>query len=52
MNDTHPEIAELVRRRLMERSGAERVLVKSQRFDVAKAIVLASFPNGAHRYRS
>ena len=46
MNDTEPQIAELVRRRLLERSGAERVLMGSQMFDVAKAIVLASFPSG------
>lgn len=46
MNDTDPEIAELVRRRLMERSGAERVLMGSRMFEVAKAMVLASFPEG------
>ena len=46
MNDTDPQIAELVRRRLLERSGAERVLMGSRMFDVAKAIVLASFPAG------
>jgi hypothetical protein len=46
MNDTDPQVAELVRRRLLERTGAERVLMGSQMFDVAKAIVLASFPEG------
>jgi len=46
MNDTEPRITELVRRRLLERSGPERVLMGSQMFDVAKAIVLASFPSG------
>ncbi len=46
MNDTDPQIAELVRRRLLERSGAERILMGSRMFDVAKAIVLASFPEG------
>jgi hypothetical protein len=46
MNDTDPRIAELVRRRLLERSGAERILMGSRMFDVAKAIVLASFPEG------
>ena len=46
MNDTDPQIAELVRRRLMARSGAERVLMGSQMFDAAKAMVLASFPEG------
>ena len=44
MNDTDPQIAELVRRRLLERSGPERMLMGSRMFDVAKTIVLASFP--------
>jgi hypothetical protein len=46
MNDTDPQVAKLVRRRLLERSGAERILMGSRMFDVAKAIVLASFPEG------
>ena len=46
MNDTDPHIAELVRRRLLELSGPERILMGSRMFDVAKAIVLASFPEG------
>ena len=46
MNDTDPQITEIVRRRLMARSGAERVLMGSQMFEVAKAMVLASFPDG------
>jgi len=46
MNDTEPQITELVRRRLLERSGPERILMGSQMFEVAKAIVLASFPAG------
>ena len=46
MNDTDPQIAELVRRRLLELSGQERMLMGSRMFDVAKAIVLASFPEG------
>ena len=46
MNDTSPEVAALVRRRLLERSGAERVLMGSQMFDVAKTMILASFPEG------
>lgn len=44
MNDTSPEIAQIVRDRLLARSGAERVLMGSRMFDVARAIVLASFP--------
>jgi hypothetical protein len=46
MNDTDPQIAELVRRRLLERSGAERILMGSRMFDVAKTMILASFPKG------
>jgi len=46
MNDTSPEIAAIVRERLLARSGAERVLMGSRMFDAARAIVLASFPPG------
>jgi hypothetical protein len=46
MNDTDPQIAELVRRRLLESSGAERILMGSRMFDVAKTMMLASFPEG------
>jgi len=44
MNDTDPEIEQLVRSRLLERSGAERVMMGSRMFDLAKAMILASFP--------
>ena len=44
MNDTDPEIEQLVRRRLLERSGEDRVMMGSQMFDLAKAMILASFP--------
>ena len=46
MNDTDPQIAQLVRQRLLQRSGAERVRMGSQMFDLAKAMILASFPAG------
>ncbi len=46
MNDTPKEIAEMVRGKLLARSGAERVLMGSRMFDVARAIVLASLPPG------
>jgi len=46
MNDTPKAIAEIVRARLLARSGAERVLMGSRMFDVARALVLASFPSG------
>lgn len=46
MNDTDPQIARLVRQRLLERSGAERIMMASGMFETAKAIVMASFPPG------
>ena len=45
MHDTDPEIEQLVRQRLLERSGAERVMMGSGMFEVAKAMILASFPD-------
>ena len=44
MNDTSPEIAELVRQKLMARSGAERFIMGTRMFDAARAVVLASLP--------
>ena len=46
MNDTDPEIAKIVRRRLLERSGTERVIMGSNMFDMAKAMIMASLPPG------
>ena len=46
MNDTDPEIARIVRRRLLERSGAERMMMGSEMFDTAKTMILASLPPG------
>ena len=46
MNDTTPNIAAIVRERLLARSGAERVAMGSRMFDVARTIALASFPPG------
>jgi len=46
MNDTKPDIAAIVRERLLSRSGAERVVMGSRMFDVARAIAVASFPPG------
>ena len=45
MNDTSPKIAAIVREQLLSRSGAERVVMGSQMFDVARTIALASFPS-------
>ena len=44
MNDTSPEIEELVRKRLLARSGTERVEMGSRMFDAARAMILASLP--------
>jgi hypothetical protein len=46
MTDTSPEIAELVRQRLMARSAEERFLMGVYAFDAARAMVLASLPAG------
>ena len=46
MNDTSPEIAELVRQKLMARSGSERFVMGTRMFDAARAVVLASLPPG------
>jgi hypothetical protein len=46
MNDTSPEIAALMREKLMARSGAERVRMCCEMFDAARQIALASFPPG------
>jgi hypothetical protein len=44
MTDTPPEIAEMVRARLMAMSGAERFRMGAQMFDAARRMVLASLP--------
>jgi len=44
ITDTSPEIAEMVRSRLMALSGAERFRMGSQMFDAARRMVLASLP--------
>ena len=44
MNDTPPEIAVLVREKLLARSGAERLMMGVRMFDAAREMVLASLP--------
>ena len=44
MTDTPPEVAEMVRARLMALSGAERFRMGAQMFDAARRMVLASLP--------
>lgn len=46
MTDTPPGIAELVRTRLMARSGAERFRMGVEMFEVARRMGLASLPAG------
>jgi len=46
MTDTAPEIAEMVRARLMALSGAERFRMGVQMFDAARRMVQASLPAG------
>jgi hypothetical protein len=45
VTDTSPEVAEIVRARLMAMSGAERFRIDAQMFDTARRMVLASFPS-------
>jgi hypothetical protein len=44
MTDTTPAVAELVRLRMMARSGAERFVMGARMFEAAREMVLASFP--------
>jgi hypothetical protein len=44
MNDTSPEIAEIVRQKLMARSGSERFVMGTRMFDAARTVLLASLP--------
>ena len=46
MTDTPPEIAEMVRARLMALSGSERFLMGVRMCDAARRMVLASLPAG------
>jgi hypothetical protein len=44
LTDTPPEIAAMVRERLMARSNAERFEMGCRMFDAARDMILASFP--------
>ena len=46
MTDTSAEITELVRARLMAKSGADRFRMGVEMFEAARRMVLASFPDG------
>lgn len=45
LTDTSPEVAVLVRDRLMALSGAERFRMGAEMFDAARRMALASFPS-------
>ena len=44
VTDTAPEIAAVVRDRIMKFSGAERFIMGTRMFESARAVVLASLP--------
>ena len=44
VTDTQPEIAEMVRARLMALSGTERFLMGARMFEAARRMALASLP--------
>jgi hypothetical protein len=44
MNDTPPEVKELVREMMMARSGEERFVMGALMFDAARELVIASLP--------
>jgi hypothetical protein len=44
MTDTRPEIEQMVREKIMARSGEERFIMGSQMFDAAREMVKASLP--------
>lgn len=48
MNDTAPEIEELMRELMMKRSGEERFIMGALMFDAAREFVIASLPPNLH----
>jgi hypothetical protein len=44
VNDTSPEIEEMVREMMMKRSGEERFVMGALMFDAARELVIASLP--------
>jgi hypothetical protein len=46
MDDTHPDIRRLFDKMLMNRSGAERLIMGCGMFETARSLVLASIPAG------
>jgi hypothetical protein len=52
MSDTPAEIQSIVRERLLARSCADRLVMGCSMFDAARAMVLASFPEGLSEIES
>ena len=46
MNDTSPEIAEMIRQRYLAMSPVERLVIGARMFESARAMVVASLPRG------
>jgi hypothetical protein len=46
VTDTPPEIEQMVREKIMARSGEERFIMGSQMFDSAREMAKASLPRG------
>ena len=46
MTDTPLEIQQMVREKIMARSGEERLIMGSQMFDSAREMIKASLPRG------
>ncbi len=44
VNDTPPEIEEMVREMMMKRTGEERFVMGARMFDAAREFVIASLP--------
>ena len=44
VTDTSPEVATMVRDRIMSLSGAERFIIGARMYESARAVVLASLP--------
>ncbi|HNF14669.1 MAG TPA: hypothetical protein PK453_13445 [Leptospiraceae bacterium] len=44
MNDTSPEIEQMLQERYMKMTGEERVMIATSMYDTAREIVLSSLP--------
>lgn len=46
VNDTSPDVKRIYREMLMRRTPADRLVMGARMFDAARALALASFPDG------